>query len=62
MGAIEGKVPNWGGGVQNGEIDVGEALFGSTSNQPVDKDTEWEVCPIAPSNPSMLILGICHRR
>jgi len=41
MGAIEGKVPKWGGGGE--EIDMGDVLFGGNSNKPVDRETEWEV-------------------
>jgi len=43
MGAIEGKVPKWGGGgAQGQEIDMGEVLFGGDKVD-ASKETEWEV-------------------
>jgi hypothetical protein len=46
LGAIEGKVPSWGGGgaSQGGmELDMGEVLFGGDKGADEGKDTEWEV-------------------
>jgi hypothetical protein len=57
MGAIEGKVPKWGGG--NEEIDMGDVLFGGDSNKPVDKETEWEASLITGAW-AKLTSGLCH--
>lgn len=45
LGAVEGKVPTFGGGGQMGGLDVGEVLFGGDEGNAVreGKETEWEV-------------------
>lgn len=46
LGAIEGKVPSWGGGGggnEGTELDMGEVLFGGDKKADEGKDTEWEV-------------------
>lgn len=49
LGAVEGKVPTFGGGGEMGGLDVGEVLFGGDEGNAVreGKDTEWEVCSMS---------------
>lgn len=42
MGAIEGTVPTWGGGVDMKDIFMGGGEGGKEARE--GKDTEWEVC------------------
>ena len=59
MGAIEGKVPKWGGGGE--EVDMGDVLFGSKSDKPMG-ETEWEVSRHESVVNARLMIGVCHRR
>jgi len=45
MGAVEGKVPSFGGGGEEMNMDMGEVFFGGSKGADlgIDKETEWEV-------------------